>query len=104
MTTWGIRASLRPRKRTCGVMEAGAIIKRDWPCAWCLWSVDDRATQFLMTETFTYYAGNTSPAPAQALRRGMRALMAEGRANPEHAYVAHPFAWAAFFLVGEGRQ
>ena len=68
------------------------------------WSVDDRATQFLMTETFKYYAGNTSNTPAQALRRGMLAVMAEATSNPEHAYFAHPFAWAAFFLVGEGRQ
>ncbi len=67
------------------------------------WSVDDRATQFLMTETFKYYAGNTSHAPAQALRRGMLAVMAHASSNPEHAYFAHPFAWAAFFLVGEGR-
>ncbi|GAB1723812.1 MAG: tetratricopeptide repeat protein [Nitrospira sp. CR1.1] len=66
------------------------------------WSVDDRATQFLMTETFKYYGGNTSHTPAQALRRGMLAVMAEANSNPKHVYFAHPFAWAAFFLVGEG--
>lgn len=67
------------------------------------WSVDDQATQFLMTETFKYYAANTSHTPAQSLRRGMSAVMAEASSNPKHAYFAHPFAWAAFFLVGAGR-
>jgi CHAT domain-containing protein len=28
--------------------------------------------------------------------------MAEAVQYPDHAYFAHPFAWAAFFLVGEG--
>jgi CHAT domain-containing protein len=32
----------------------------------------------------------------------MQAAMAEAARNSGHAYFAHPFAWAAFFLVGEG--
>ncbi len=67
------------------------------------WSVDDQATQALMTEIFTRY-GKGQVAPAEALRQGMLAIMNEGAHNPERAYFAHPFAWAAFFLVGEGRQ
>lgn len=67
------------------------------------WSVDDEATRALMTEILTRY-GKEHLAPAEALRQGMLAVMAEATSNPEHAYFAHPFAWAAFFLVGEGRQ
>ena len=37
---------------------------------------------------------------AEALRQGMLALMNGGQ-GPS-AYFAHPFAWAPFFLVGEG--
>jgi CHAT domain-containing protein len=66
------------------------------------WSVDDRATQALMTEIFTRY-GKDQLTPAAALRQGMLAIMSEGARNPKEAYFAHPFAWAAFFLVGEGR-
>jgi CHAT domain-containing protein/Tfp pilus assembly protein PilF len=66
------------------------------------WSVDDVATQFLMTEIFKYYGSAKSIAPAEALRHGMQAAMAEAARNSGHAYFAHPFAWAAFFLVGEG--
>jgi CHAT domain-containing protein/Tfp pilus assembly protein PilF len=66
------------------------------------WSVDDQATQALMTEIFTRY-GKEHLAPAEALRQGMLAIMQEGAHNREKAYFAHPFAWAAFFLVGEGR-
>ena len=66
------------------------------------WSVDDGATQFLMTEIFKRYGKNESVPPAQALRQGMQAAMAEAAQHPDHAYFAHPFSWAAFFLVGEG--
>ncbi len=64
------------------------------------WSVDDRATQALMTEVFQRYAKDKTMPRSEALRQGMLALMekAEGQA----AYFAHPFAWAPFFLVGEG--
>ena len=30
--------------------------------------------------------------------------MTEAAQNPDHAYFAHPFAWAAFFLVGESGE
>lgn len=64
------------------------------------WSVEDRATQALMTEVFRRYARDATLPRAEALRQAMLALMqrAEGRT----AYFAHPFAWAPFFLVGEG--
>lgn len=65
------------------------------------WSVDDRATQALMTEVFRRWAAKSSASRADALRQGMLALMQ--RAQGPTAYFAHPFAWAPFFLVGEGR-
>jgi CHAT domain-containing protein len=65
------------------------------------WSVDDRATQQLMTEIFRRYAADRSRARAEAVRLGMLALINGTQAEP---YFAHPFAWAPFFLVGEGRR
>ena len=64
------------------------------------WSVDDRATQSLMTEIFQRYARDKTVARSEALRQGMLALLA--KAKGETTYFAHPFAWAPFFLVGEG--
>ena len=63
------------------------------------WSVDDRATQGLMTQVFRRYAHATVASRSEALRQGMLALMES--AKGETAYFAHPFAWAPFFLVGE---
>ena len=65
------------------------------------WSVEDRATQALMTEVFRRWTASSSVSRADALRQGMLALMQ--RAQGPTAYFAHPFAWAPFFLVGEGR-
>jgi tetratricopeptide (TPR) repeat protein len=65
------------------------------------WSVDDRATQALMTEVFQRWTASPSMARAEALRQAMLALMR--RASGSTAYFAHPFAWAPFFVVGEGR-
>ena len=65
------------------------------------WSVDDRATERLMTLVFERWARDRSLPRAEALRQGMLALMAGAPGAP--AYFAHPFAWAAFSVVGEGR-
>jgi CHAT domain-containing protein len=64
------------------------------------WSVEDRATQALMTEVFRRYAGDSTLSRAEALRQGMLGLI--GAASGSRSYFAHPFAWAPFFLVGEG--
>ena len=66
------------------------------------WSVDDRATPELMTEIFRRYARDLTVSRAEALRQGMLALLQ--RAQGPTAYLAHPFAWAPFFLVGEGAE
>jgi CHAT domain-containing protein/Tfp pilus assembly protein PilF len=66
------------------------------------WSVDDEATQYLMTETFKAYGNDGTMKPGVALRTGMRAMMNEAAQKREHVYFSHPFAWAAFFIVGDG--
>jgi CHAT domain-containing protein len=66
------------------------------------WSVDDEATKVLMSEIFKRYGGVPSLPPAKALREGMLALLDKGIKEPKHRYFAHPYAWAAFSLVGEG--
>jgi CHAT domain-containing protein len=63
------------------------------------WAVEDRATQVLMGEVFRRFAAGM--APAEALRAGLLAMM--GHAQGPTAYLAHPFAWAPFTVVGEGR-
>jgi CHAT domain-containing protein/Tfp pilus assembly protein PilF len=66
------------------------------------WSVDDEATKVLMGETFKRYGGAAPLPPAQALQAGMLALLEQATKKKENRYLAHPYAWAAFFLVGEG--
>jgi CHAT domain-containing protein len=64
------------------------------------WNVDDSATQALMAEVFRQYTNEKNVSRAEALRQGMLAVMNNTRDNKP--YFAHPFAWAPFFLVGEG--
>jgi CHAT domain-containing protein len=66
------------------------------------WDVNDQATMTLMEETFRRYGATPSVPPAKALQQGMLALLQLSTTSPERAYFAHPFAWAAFFLVGDG--
>lgn len=65
------------------------------------WSVDDQATQKLMTYVFRNYGQDRHVAPAEAVRQGMLALLSESRTGHQPQF-AHPYAWASFFLVGEG--
>jgi len=62
--------------------------------------VEDQATEALMAEAFRRYASDKTVARAEVLRQAMLALMA--RAQGRTAYWAHPYAWAPFFLVGDG--
>jgi CHAT domain-containing protein len=66
------------------------------------WSVEDRATQTLMTEVFRCYSKDPTLSRAEALRQGMPALMVQAEGGT--AYFAHPFAWAPFSVVGEGSR
>lgn len=65
------------------------------------WSVEDRATQTLMTRVFEGFGKDANAPRAELVRQGMLGLLNDAQGNT--AYWAHPFAWAAFFLVGEGR-
>jgi CHAT domain-containing protein/Tfp pilus assembly protein PilF len=65
------------------------------------WSVDDAATQVLMTEIFKRYSAYSS-LPAKALQDGLLATMDHAGKDSQKRYFAHPYAWAAFFLVGNG--
>jgi CHAT domain-containing protein/Tfp pilus assembly protein PilF len=64
------------------------------------WSVDDAATEKLMTAALVLYAKNKSLSHAETLRRAMLEVMKQ---NKQYAYFAHPFAWAPFIVVGESR-
>jgi hypothetical protein len=57
-----------------------------------------------MTEVFLSSPGQPVTGRAVALRKGMLTLMARAAAGTDGtpAAYAHPFAWAPFFLVGEG--
>jgi len=67
------------------------------------WSVDDRATQALMTETFRLFGQDSTVSKSAALRDAMLAVMAQGEKGT-FPYFSHPYAWAPFFLVGEGAR
>ncbi len=66
------------------------------------WSVDDVATDQLMTTLFTAYGQGAKISRAAALHDAMLGLMGAPRTDPSHAYFAHPFASAPFIVVGEG--
>jgi CHAT domain-containing protein len=66
------------------------------------WSLDDAATEELMTAALASYVKNKSLSHGETLRRAMSELINHGRR--QHAYFAHPFAWAPFMVVGESRN
>lgn len=66
------------------------------------WSVDDRATKVLMGEIFRRYGAEPSVEPSKALHEGMLALLHRATTTPDQQYLAHPYAWAPFMLVGDG--
>ena len=62
------------------------------------WSVSSEAAVALTTGMLTEMAGNPDIGRAEALRRSMLAMMANG----EKDHFAHPMFWAPFVVVGEG--
>jgi CHAT domain-containing protein len=64
------------------------------------WRVDERATAALMTALFAAAGDGLEQSRAVQLQQAMRTLLTQ--AHGDTAYFAHPYAWAAFFLVGEG--
>lgn len=61
------------------------------------WQVDSVATTRLMTRTFGHMGKATRRHTAQALRQAQLDLLRSDE-------TAHPYFWAAFTLVGEGRE
>jgi CHAT domain-containing protein len=67
------------------------------------WSVDDHATEVLMKQIFQRYGDNPHLSPAEAIRGGMLALL-DGTSGDPYPFLTHPYAWASFFLIGEGSR
>ena len=66
------------------------------------WSVNDQATAFLVAGTLQRLRAGDSAGIAGALRGAQLAMLDDaGKGLP--AGIAHPFFWAPFALVGEGR-
>jgi CHAT domain-containing protein len=55
-----------------------------------------------MTALFATSGDGPGRSRAVALQQAIRMLLTQARG--ETAYFAHPYAWAAFFLVGEGNS
>jgi CHAT domain-containing protein len=56
-----------------------------------------------MTETFRLFGQDSTVSKSAALRDAMLAVMAQGKKGT-FPYFSHPYAWAPFFLVGEGAR
>ena len=66
------------------------------------WSVNDQATALLVAGTLQRLRGGDRLGVAGALRGSELALL-DGAGHSLPAAIAHPFYWAPFALVGEGR-
>ena len=62
------------------------------------WKVPSNSTVKLMTDTFAELKADTKIGRAEALRRAEMAML--DPSNPPE--FAHPTAWAAFVVAGEG--
>lgn len=71
------------------------------------WPVHSASTRQLMVRTFDRYMGNKVEGRAKALQRAMLDLVDKtthrDAAGKEVFSYAHPFFWAPFMIVGEGR-
>ncbi len=66
------------------------------------WSISDQASAYLIAETLRRYAAGADGGLGGALRAAQLGMIdGAGKALPES--LAHPFFWAPFVLVGEGR-
>lgn len=55
-----------------------------------------------MTEIFQLFAQDTTLSKSVALREGMLKVMEQSKED-SFPYFSHPYAWAPFFLVGDGQ-
>jgi CHAT domain-containing protein len=60
------------------------------------WSVDDKATEELMVEFHRQLQDRKAQSKAEALRQAALKLLKQEKYR-------HPFNWAGFVLVGDGR-
>ncbi len=66
------------------------------------WSINDQATALLVAGTLQRVKAGNAAGLAGAFRESQQAMLADaGRGLP--VAIAHPFYWAPFALVGEGR-
>jgi CHAT domain-containing protein len=65
------------------------------------WSINDQTSAILVTDTLDRLVNNRAGGLASALRAS-QLMMIEGAGKNLPAYVAHPFFWAPFALIGEG--
>ncbi len=66
-----------------------------------LWSVDDRATQQLMTE-FYHQLSTENVTKAEALRQAQLSLINNSNSGNNQAQIKHPYYWSPFILIGNG--
>ena len=66
------------------------------------WSVNDQATAYVIAGTMQRLRAG-SPAGLAGALRGAQLAMLDGAGHGMPAMVAHPFFWAPFVVVGEGR-
>ena len=67
------------------------------------WSINDQASAFLIADTLRRMAAHEGGGLAGALRAAQVGII--GRAGKDlPAALAHPFFWAPFALIGEGRS
>jgi CHAT domain-containing protein/tetratricopeptide (TPR) repeat protein len=66
------------------------------------WSINDQTSAYLVVDTLRRYAANRDGGLAAALAGAQRGMLDEaGKEMP--AALAHPYYWAPFALIGEGR-
>jgi len=66
-----------------------------------LWSVDDRATQILMTEFYRQFSTGTI-TKAEALRQAQLSLITDSNPENNDPRLKHPYYWSPFILIGNG--
>jgi CHAT domain-containing protein len=66
-----------------------------------LWSVDDRATQQLMTE-FYHQLSIHRTSKAEALRQAQLSLIHNSNSGNNQDRIKHPYYWSPFILIGNG--
>ena len=65
-----------------------------------LWSVEDRATRELMTRFYRKLSSRQGSYSTAGALAEAQSEMAQGKAGPTRS---HPFYWAGFVLIGDGR-